>query len=93
MKRLSNEEKQELLIAKLRKEQIARKNQAQKLQSSGALPSQWSGLMSINRMIRCNHLMKSNHQLELDYIKSQTKKVKSDNDPRREKVTVIIKKI
>jgi hypothetical protein len=44
-------------------------------------------------MIRCNRLMKSNHQLELDYVKSQTKKVKSDNDPRREKVTVIIKKI
>jgi hypothetical protein len=91
--RLSKEEKQELLIAKLRREQIAKKTQAQKVQSSGALQSQWAGLMSLNRMIRCNHMMKSNHQLELDYLKDKAKKIKSDNDPRREKITVIVKKV
>ena len=74
MKRISKEEKQELLVARLRKEQIAKKTQAQKVQSSGAVTSQWAGLMSVNRMIRCNHLMKSNHQLELDYVKSKIKK-------------------
>lgn len=72
--RLSKEEKQELLIAKLRKLEIERKTQARKLQSSGGVPSQWAGLMSINRMIACNHMMKSNHQLELDHVKSKIKK-------------------
>lgn len=85
--RRSIQEKQELLIARLRKEEIARKTQARKLQNSGAMPSQWAGLMSVNRMISCNHMMKSSHQLELDHLRS---KIKKENSTKK---IVLVKKV
>ena len=86
---MNKKEKQELLIAKLRQLEIQKKVQSQKVQSSGGVSSQWAGLISTERMIKCNHLMKSNHQLSLDYIKSKTKKIKSDNGTK----IVLVKRV
>ena len=56
-------EKQELAIAMERKNEIARKVQAQKLQASGYVRSQLSGLTSVDRLIECDHLMRTGQDL------------------------------
>lgn len=73
-------EKQELAIAMERKNEIARKVQAQKLQASGYVRSQLAGLTCVDRLIDSDHLMRkgmdlarSNAQYEVDRAKKELK--------------------
>jgi hypothetical protein len=58
-------QKQQLLVAKCRKAEIARKVKAQNLQSSGYVRSQLSGLTSPDRLIECDHYMLKGKAAEL----------------------------
>ena len=82
-------EKQELEIAMERKNEIARKVQAQKLQASGYVRSQLAGLTCVDRLIDSDHLMRkgmdlarSNAQYEVDRAKKELKAAK----PREHKL-------
>lgn len=88
MKR-SKQEKQELLIAKLRQQEIARKSQAQKLQNSGAVASQWGKVTSESRLIDNGHYMKSSERATLDYYREQVRQAKKEVGTK----IVLVKKV
>ena len=86
---MNKKEKQELLIAKLRQLEIQRKVQAQKVQSSGSVSSQWGKVTSESRLIDNGHYMKSSQRATLDYYREQVKKTKSEIGTK----IVLVKKV
>ncbi len=79
-------------MAKIRQAEIARKSQAQKLQSSGYVPSQLGHLTSEQRLIDNGHYMRSSTQLNSDRLKRQIERIKNEIDNREVRV-VTVKKV
>lgn len=71
-------EKQQLVIARERKKEIARKVQAQRLQASGYVRSQLSGLTSMERLIECDHYMRTGQDLARSNAQSEVEKAKKE---------------
>jgi hypothetical protein len=67
-------EKQQLVIARERKKEIARKVQAQRLQASGYVRSQLSGLTSMERLIECDHYMRTGQDLARSNARDEVEK-------------------
>jgi hypothetical protein len=86
---LSKEKKQELLIAKLRKQEIERKVKAQKMQSSGYIESQHAVLTKETRLVNNGHFMKSGNQLELDFLRARKLKIMQEKTTK----IVLVKKV
>ena len=74
----SKQEKQEILIAKLRQLEIAKKTQAQKMQSSGYVESQHGILTKESRLINKGHYSKSSAQAELDFYRENYRRAKKE---------------
>lgn len=87
--RKSKEELRQLEWAKMRQNEILRKSQAQKAQSSGGVSSQWGKVTSESRLIDNGHYMKSSERATLDYYRDQVKKTKKENGTK----IVLVKKV
>lgn len=70
--------RQQLLLAKVRKQEIARKVKAQSLQSSGYVRSQLSGLTSSDRLIECDHYMLKGKAAELSNTRAAYERAKAE---------------
>jgi hypothetical protein len=86
---ISKEQKQELLIARERKKEIARKVNAQKLQASGYVQSQHAILTKETRLINNGHYMKSGGQLELDFLRTRKLKIMQEKPTK----IVLVKRV
>ena len=71
-------EKNQLAIARERKKEIARKVQAQRLQASGYVRSQLSGLTSVDRLIECDHYMRTGQDLARSHARDAVEKAKKE---------------
>jgi hypothetical protein len=71
-------EKQQLVIARERKKEIARKVKAQRLQASGYVRSQLSGLTSPDRLIECDHYMRKGADLARSHARDAVEKAKKE---------------
>ena len=87
--KLSKQEKQELLVAKLRQIDIAKKTQARKMQSSGYVESQHGILTKESRLINKGHYAKTSAQAELDFYRDNLRKAKKETGTK----IVLVKKV
>jgi hypothetical protein len=71
-------EKQQLMIARLRRQEIARKVSAQKMQSSGYVPSQLASLTSQDRLIENDHYMLTGKKAVLAHAKDALERAKKE---------------
>jgi hypothetical protein len=71
-----------------RRQEIARKTQAQKLQSSGYVPSQLAKLTRIDRLIECDHYKLTGKAAQIYYAKEQITRLK--NEVKKSKPSEII---
>jgi tellurite resistance protein len=69
---------EQLRLARERKREIARKVQAQKLQASGYVRSQLSGLTSPDRLIECDHYMRKGADLARSHARDALEKSKKE---------------
>lgn len=87
--------KEAMADAKLRQLEIARKTKAQRMLSSGYVPSQHGYVTSENRLIRNGHYSRHGRDLELNNLRdtlAREKRIKREERAKREYDVVLVKR-